>query len=127
LPSPETTVSWTGRPAGAAIVGGLSVPPGRIVNVAGTRASAGGVLVTVGEDLVDVVLAVVVAVAAVLAVVVAVAAGALAVAVVADVVAVAGAGAGVVVARVLVDAPQPASATAERAPRTTAAHLTFAG
>ena len=41
-PSPETTVTWTGMCAGAVIVGGLSDPPGTIVNVAGIRASSGG-------------------------------------------------------------------------------------
>ncbi len=37
-PSPETTVSSTGRFAGEDTVGGFRPPPERIVNVAGTRA-----------------------------------------------------------------------------------------
>jgi hypothetical protein len=41
-PSPEITVTCTGRCAGAVIVGGFRPPPGTIVNVAGIRASSGG-------------------------------------------------------------------------------------
>lgn len=37
-PSPEITVSWTRKCAGTVIVGGVTVPPGLIVKVAGTRA-----------------------------------------------------------------------------------------
>ncbi len=39
-PSPERIVSWTARNAGEVTVGGTSEPPGRIVNVAGTRTFA---------------------------------------------------------------------------------------
>jgi hypothetical protein len=41
-PSPEITVTCTGRCAGAVTVGGLSAPLRRIVNVAGIRAFWGG-------------------------------------------------------------------------------------
>ncbi len=41
-PSPETRVSCTGMLTGEVIVGGFSEPPGRIVYVAGSRASVGG-------------------------------------------------------------------------------------
>jgi hypothetical protein len=42
LPSPETTVNWTASRAGIEIVGGWTLPPAWIVNVAGTRALVGG-------------------------------------------------------------------------------------
>jgi hypothetical protein len=38
LPSLEWTVSWIARNAGAVMIGGFSLPPSRISNVAGTRA-----------------------------------------------------------------------------------------